>query len=33
VKVAHNDSKGRTIRKGLYSLEAISLPKDHVMEY
>jgi hypothetical protein len=31
--VAHDDSKGRAIRKGPYSLEALSLPQDHLAEY
>jgi hypothetical protein len=28
--VAHDDSKGRAIRQGPYSLEALSLPQDHL---
>jgi hypothetical protein len=32
VTVAHDDSKGRTIRQGPYSLEALSLPQDHLAE-
>jgi hypothetical protein len=31
--VAHDDSKGRAIRQGPYSLEALSLAQDHLMEY
>jgi hypothetical protein len=31
--VAQDDSKGHAIRKGPYSLEPLSLPQDHVMEY
>jgi hypothetical protein len=33
VKVARDDSKGRTIRQGPYSLEALSLPRDLLAEY
>jgi hypothetical protein len=31
--VAHDDSKGRAIRRGPYSLEALSLPQVHLAEY
>jgi hypothetical protein len=30
VTVAHDDSKGHAIRQGPYSLEALSLPQDHL---
>jgi hypothetical protein len=30
VIVAHDDSKGHTIRQGPYSLEALSLPQGHL---
>jgi hypothetical protein len=30
VTVSHDDSKGHTIRRGPYSLEALSLPQDHL---
>jgi hypothetical protein len=33
MKVAHDDSKGSTIRQGPYPLEALSLPQDHMAEY
>jgi hypothetical protein len=33
VTVAHDDSMGRAIRQGPYSLESLSLPQDHLMEY
>jgi hypothetical protein len=33
VTVAHDDSKGRAIMHGPYSLEALSLPQGHLMEY
>ena len=31
--VVHDDYKGRAIRQVPYSLEALSLPQDHMMEY
>jgi hypothetical protein len=31
--ITHDDSKGCTIRQGNYSLEALSLPQDHLVEY
>jgi hypothetical protein len=31
--VAHDDSKGCAIRQGPYSIEALSLPQDHMVEY
>jgi hypothetical protein len=31
--IAHDDSKGCAIRKGPYSLEALTLPQDHLTEY
>jgi hypothetical protein len=31
--VAHDDSKGWTIRQGPYSLETLSLPHDHLTKY
>jgi hypothetical protein len=33
VTVAHDDSKGRVIRQEPYSLEALSLPQEHLAEY
>jgi hypothetical protein len=30
---AHDDSKGNAIRQRPYSLEALSLPQDHLAEY
>jgi hypothetical protein len=33
VTVAHDDSKGHAIRQGPYSLEALSLPQDHLADY
>jgi hypothetical protein len=33
VIVDHNDSKGCTIRHGPYSLEALSLPQDHLAKF
>jgi len=31
--VAHDDSKGNTIKQGPYSLEDLSLPQGHLIEY
>jgi hypothetical protein len=31
--VAHDDSKGCAIRKVPYSLKALSIPQDHLVEY
>ena len=31
--VAHDDYKGHVKRQGPYSLEALSLPQDHLEEY
>jgi hypothetical protein len=31
--VTHDDSKGHALRQGHYSLEALSLPQDHLAEY
>jgi hypothetical protein len=33
VIVPHDDSKGRAIRQRNYSLEALSLPQDHLTKY
>jgi hypothetical protein len=33
VIVPHDDSKENEIRQGNYSLEALSLPQDHLAEY
>jgi hypothetical protein len=30
---AHDDSKGHAIREGPYSLEALSVPQDHLTKY
>jgi hypothetical protein len=33
VIIAHNDSKGRTIRHGPYFLEVVTVAQDHLTKY